>query len=330
MSGGVESPLSPSALRADSSSSSLGASATKKRQPLNPNRATNGVVFKRQKSGGHHYNNHHHHRHHTKFAQGGSISDPLNLNGLMKERNVATKRAIETPHRSDNVVNLILRPNIKDPLNLEGTYDLDNANLLTSSETPKKRSKVTKDDLELQLNSNANLTRAAFEEIKKNISKRRRAHSFTVASSSTSAAHIVSHFNRQKSAPDSSMVFKESVVCASGGVVDEICVGEMKVVCVVKEENFGEDLKDKEKEKDKERKTVKIDEKPPVEIGASEKSVAVANNNVKFDKNGFRFRFGNYNRYYGYRNPANESDARLVYLRQDWFASKAVLDIGKN
>ncbi|XP_035697179.1 probable RNA methyltransferase Y17G7B.18 [Branchiostoma floridae] len=42
------------------------------------------------------------------------------------------------------------------------------------------------------------------------------------------------------------------------------------------------------------------------------------------------FQYGNYDRYYGYRNPAKEEDVRLSYFRPDWFKNLDVLDIGCN
>lgn len=43
-----------------------------------------------------------------------------------------------------------------------------------------------------------------------------------------------------------------------------------------------------------------------------------------------RFQYGNYCRYYGYRNPFRSDDPRLRVLRPEWFRGKAVLDIGCN
>ena len=44
-----------------------------------------------------------------------------------------------------------------------------------------------------------------------------------------------------------------------------------------------------------------------------------------------RFEFGNYSRYYGYRrDPLQEEDPRLKYLKPDWFRGKEVLDVGCN
>ena len=42
------------------------------------------------------------------------------------------------------------------------------------------------------------------------------------------------------------------------------------------------------------------------------------------------FEYGNYNRYYGYRNADHGKDPRLKYLHPEWFAGKDVLDIGCN
>ena len=42
------------------------------------------------------------------------------------------------------------------------------------------------------------------------------------------------------------------------------------------------------------------------------------------------FEYGNYNRYYGYRNVDSAEDHRLKYLNPEWFRGKDVLDIGCN
>ncbi|XP_075249911.1 7SK snRNA methylphosphate capping enzyme-like isoform X1 [Convolutriloba macropyga] len=42
------------------------------------------------------------------------------------------------------------------------------------------------------------------------------------------------------------------------------------------------------------------------------------------------FQFGNYNQYYGYRNPSKCDDGRLAFMSPCWFKEKTVLDIGCN
>lgn len=43
-----------------------------------------------------------------------------------------------------------------------------------------------------------------------------------------------------------------------------------------------------------------------------------------------KFQYGNYNKYYGYRNPGSSEDPRIHVLRQEWFEGKDVLDLGCN
>ena len=46
---------------------------------------------------------------------------------------------------------------------------------------------------------------------------------------------------------------------------------------------------------------------------------------------GSKFRYGNYTRYYGYRNNGSfASDSRLKLMKKEWFEGKSVLDIGCN
>jgi len=46
---------------------------------------------------------------------------------------------------------------------------------------------------------------------------------------------------------------------------------------------------------------------------------------------GSKFRYGNYTRYYGYRNNGSfASDSRLKLMKREWFDGKVVLDIGCN
>jgi 7SK snRNA methylphosphate capping enzyme len=42
------------------------------------------------------------------------------------------------------------------------------------------------------------------------------------------------------------------------------------------------------------------------------------------------FQYGNYNRYYGYRNPSGKGDTRLKHFQAEWFTGKDVLDVGCN
>ena len=50
-----------------------------------------------------------------------------------------------------------------------------------------------------------------------------------------------------------------------------------------------------------------------------------------FNPKGAQYRYGNYDKYYGYRNSgAFEKDVRLSLLKGEWFKGKDCLDIGSN
>lgn len=43
-----------------------------------------------------------------------------------------------------------------------------------------------------------------------------------------------------------------------------------------------------------------------------------------------KFKYGNYNRYYGYRHESKQEDKRFGVFKKEWFENKSVLDIGCN
>lgn len=51
---------------------------------------------------------------------------------------------------------------------------------------------------------------------------------------------------------------------------------------------------------------------------------------VHFREKDAQFQYGNYNRYYGYRNWGGQEDPRLKVMEESWFRDKDVLDIGCN
>ncbi|CAH1774200.1 unnamed protein product [Owenia fusiformis] len=62
----------------------------------------------------------------------------------------------------------------------------------------------------------------------------------------------------------------------------------------------------------------------------SNKSESKTQQQKSSQKKGNKFVYGNYNRYYGYRNPHSEEDNRLNLMKSRWFEDMDVLDIGCN
>ena len=73
--------------------------------------------------------------------------------------------------------------------------------------------------------------------------------------------------------------------------------------------------KRKRERKNSRRKSSTSDDKPP---------------DIKFNEKAKKFAYGNYSKYYGYRNPAYEKDPRLQFLDSSLFSGKDVLDLGCN
>ncbi|XP_042581060.1 7SK snRNA methylphosphate capping enzyme [Cyprinus carpio] len=55
-----------------------------------------------------------------------------------------------------------------------------------------------------------------------------------------------------------------------------------------------------------------------------------SNNNQISQQSKKKFQYGNYNKYYGYRNPGLSEDPRIHVMDPEWFRGKEVLDLGCN
>ncbi|KAK2911358.1 hypothetical protein Q8A67_003491 [Cirrhinus molitorella] len=55
-----------------------------------------------------------------------------------------------------------------------------------------------------------------------------------------------------------------------------------------------------------------------------------SNSNLHQQQTKKKFQYGNYNKYYGYRNPGLSEDPRIRVMNPEWFRGKEVLDLGCN
>ena len=67
---------------------------------------------------------------------------------------------------------------------------------------------------------------------------------------------------------------------------------------------------------------------PIISVSPTKNKVDTSTKQSKIPKK--TFEYGNYNRYYGYRNADHGKDPRLRYLNPEWFSGKDILDIGCN
>ncbi|XP_066995570.2 7SK snRNA methylphosphate capping enzyme [Anabrus simplex] len=285
----------------------------------------------------------------TKFLLGGNIYDPLNLNSLQDEEinramNAVTPKSspLPTPKHRKGEIEVIIPPNINDPLNLidcddDVKYEQQLVSPIKkgrkSRHKKKKRNSSsggsTKDDA-LDFHSVEDLVNALADEDKDEADK-------DVVEEAPAIINPVS---------SESMVAKEIVS------IPEATPKE-------KEKKPRKSLEDVFKELRQDKRVRKSDVKdkivsPVIPQPGSWKrqphgysSVPVGRYNryrsgssrpqkpqetPKFQAKNARFQYGNYIRYYGYRNPLHELDLRLKCFadRKEIFQDKDVLDIGCN
>ncbi|XP_076265365.1 7SK snRNA methylphosphate capping enzyme-like isoform X2 [Rhynchophorus ferrugineus] len=270
----------------------------------------------------------------TKFLLGGNINDPLNLNSLQDEEinramNAVTPKSspVPTPPRRKMPIEVMIPPNTHDPLHL---MDCEND-----------------EEYEEQLCSPVKKGR------KKRIKKRR-----TVSSSAEICAADTTG-NAEAKTPEAttdSAKIPEVPVIPEEETQEEEEEEPKSKVCKNLTIDLGKDKKEKTKRRSEEGNPGHIAKKfkncmdkivspvvpqpgawlkrsNSVKISRPTRQNNIANEKLpSFKEGNKRFQYGNYNRYYGYRNPNYEADHRLkVFANHPYiFENKDILDIGCN
>jgi hypothetical protein len=223
------------------------------------------------------------------------------------------------PHRNE-VVNLILRPNIKDPLNLEGTYDEDRGNLLVSKRYRKHRRSFCKpEEVEpTEANDKIRLSNDFPTPSKPtNNTKRKRASSLSVNITTPNSSFLnrnKTNISQSDNDDQEGTTFK-----AKRMLSDSFLSARAKADVSFEMDDYDDNSNtfDNDRDIDLKSNSTNCSAKP------------AAKSQKQFEnKKDFKFRYGNYNRYYGYRNLNDDYDHRLDHMKADWFRGKQVLDIG--
>lgn len=301
----------------------------------------------------------------TKFLLGGNINDPLNLNSLCDEEvnralNERTPQSspIPTPaHRRD--VTLIMPRNQFDPLNLNEP-DMENEPLTPAkicAKRKKRHKNRKKNDPNIE-NTGAPTTPLITKESEK---KKHLAEALKIEIDDTASTTVVPSVKgppqdkpKTPQVP-TSLSMSGTLLSMTGGSTTNSEVAdtpkvkpENKIVSPVIPQLSPKNRKRRQtsicegrssEQNPVSSKNINRSESCPGEINKTaypRKNRRRHSNRGSGNKKGqvaksksYRFIYGNYNRYYGYRNP-DEHDSRTNAFKLEWFEGKKVLDIGCN
>ncbi|KAL0108236.1 hypothetical protein PUN28_015053 [Cardiocondyla obscurior] len=270
----------------------------------------------------------------TKFLLGGNICDPLNLNSMQDEEinramNAVTPKSspLPTPKHKKEIIEVIIPPNICDPLNLTNCND--------------------NEEYEKQLISPT----------KKNSKRRNKKRKRALSGSGKDEGKMMdpNETKKSKETEGNYPVDESPVERLSGEKInlEEVSTTAQSENCL-KENKTESPQKDKTRlrlkclEEIKDKRLRKIDTKDkivspvipqpgawkprPQHRPSQDKKKKQQQAMPNFRLKDARYQYGNYNRYYGYRNPHHQIDPRLKVFAQrtELFLRKDILDIGCN
>ena len=245
----------------------------------------------------------------TKFLLGGNINDPLNLNSLCDEeinRQLNEKTPVSSPiptpaHRRQ--VQVIIPPNITDPLNLNSGAEID-LNLISPKGKKKKRNKHKKKSVSDSFAEDKDEMLDVSEPAEVSVTEE---PSATVTLASSVAAKLTK---------------------VSDKIVSPV-IPQTSPKSRKRKRNPSDTKPEPSSGVSKSLLTEESVEKPD-KISPIKTKYKRQSSQPKFREKDEKFIYGNYSRYYGYRNPETEEDHRLKTLNKSWFEGKDVLDIGCN
>ncbi|XP_076243085.1 7SK snRNA methylphosphate capping enzyme [Calliopsis andreniformis] len=267
----------------------------------------------------------------TKFLLGGNICDPLNLNSMQDEEinramNAVTPKSspLPTPKHKKEVIEVIIPPNICDPLNLNNCNDNDNDEYEKQLISPTKKGSKRRNRKKKRASSGSGKDDTG--DLPETKTKDCDTTDITEPMEQAASENVATEQQHSRSSSPPPNQPKEP-----------------KPESPQKDKNKLR-LKGLEEPKDKRLRKMDVKDKivSPVipQPGAwkprpqhrpsqdKKKKQTMPN----FREKDARFQYGNYNRYYGYRNSHYDVDPRLTVFaqRKELFIGKDVLDIGCN
>lgn len=254
----------------------------------------------------------------TKFLLGGNINDPLNLESLAdeeinKKMNEVTPYSSPVPPlRRNEQIEVLIPQNINDPLNLNSGEDIE-FKLVSPKSKKRRKNKLKK---KMNASNESNNISGAVENTSGDAEPTTDPASVLCQAEDSPPVKakelerpkfLQQQLNQLKINQDRSLDKIVSPVVPQGS--------PLKFHRRFRSWSFSDDKSKSSGSKNSNKKSKQ----------------ATANKEPTFRKKDQQFQWGNYNRYYGYRNgPKVIEDPRMKCFKTEWFEGKSVLDIGCN
>lgn len=291
----------------------------------------------------------------TNFLLGGNIFDPLNLNSLLDEEvnralNAETPKSSPLPAKSRDPVEILIPRDITDPLNLNSCTGGDAGILLTPLRSVGgRRRHRNRHHGGIAARGGGGRGRDAL-----------------VVSGSVDGVGGGEGVAMEINQSERCLASESECVLASSGIKPQNSPDSSDVIKEVTESNFPPKL-DVPEERDgtqtplahasqRQRKRKRSSSRsenaggpcwyknrttdpeptqqhPPNQRGQQRNNHKPNPRNCsqqKPNQQKKKFQYGNYNQYYGYRNPGASEDPRIRVFKPEWFQGKEVLDLGCN
>lgn len=275
----------------------------------------------------------------VRFHCGGNSADPLNLNSLIdRDPSVTTPQASPLSEHSESPVQVLEPRDKTDPLNLKGVVlepEIKDPHVAVKKRKKKKRHNVNhsnsenegkpKEQLSTQSSDNADTVSEGKRKRKRNTNETGEAIEAKVDAKRSGKCTTVS----AESKGHASLLTEDSEPAAkkTAGVIisDSSKEAESKSDIVKTDDSTLQG----ENENNSSLKAKDIGKFHRLNEGKHPKRDKHCQDGKPFKQKKL-FIYGNYNRYYGYRNPHCSQDLRLKCLKKEWLEGKDVLDLGCN
>lgn len=293
----------------------------------------------------------------TNFYLGGNINDPLNLNSLLDEEvnralNAETPKSSPLPARSRDPVEILIPRDITDPLNLNS--GIADSNFLVSPYKSGGRrrhrnrhhggggvsgvSGITTTQISLLEPGKSEGISTPLPGVIASSSAQDASKESNSFSSATGDSHELSADNSACCKEEmTSVSTEESTSSVSGGLNQHTSrrkrrrnSGKMELPVTHSTPVGKSAAGDRSCSTGGSRNSQSFHTpRSGPRTGPGGRQYQQSHNQAK-EQQKKKFQYGNYNKYYGYRNPSNSEDPRVRLLRREWFEGKDVLDLGCN